>query len=396
MNLLIVNDCGLWGGGAENRIRWLVNGLLDKGVCSQIHVLQNKTTGIGKEYADNRVKLHLCDGGYLSSYRMARYIIKRYNIHLLQTHNMLALLPFPVLAGKMAHIPVVWFPHDYWVLCAHRTFINHNKAKEKSLCTRASFKKCSYCSGVRTSLRLELFQKVINKVDLGIPPSVFIKGFYESYNILKGRWELVFPWLDVDEFTSSGIDQRDESIVFVGPLMDYKGAWVAAEALKYILRSVPAAILKFIGYQQEKENIYRKRIEEIGRRDSTLDRMFFEGLKTRDEIKQEHHKAGVYVCPSAWMELFGQNWAEAMACGCPVVASEIGSIPEMAGGKAILVPPGDPERLAQAVVTVLKDKGYAKKIGEEGQKYALEKFSVDRAVDEVAKIYDTLLSKKRK
>ena len=393
MNLLIVNDSGLQGGGAENRIRWLVNELLKKGICKEVHILQKKIENVRNEDVDSKVKTHICGDGKFSSYRMAKFIIEKYNIQLMQTHNMLALLPFPIIAGRRARIPVVWFPHDYWVLCAYRCFINPYKAKEEQLCTKSSFKRCSYCKNWQTSLRLKLFQHIINKANLGISPGNFVKDLYESHNILKRRWKVVFPWIDTAGFDFSKVENRDDSMVFVGPLMDYKGAWVAAEAFKYIVNDIPNAKLKFIGYQQEKGNIYRKSIEAIGQRDSTFNRMFFLGTKTRNEIMSEHCKAGVYVCPPVWPELFGQNWAEAMACGCPVVSSEIGSISELADGKVILVPPREPQKLAQAVVGVLKDKEYFKRFGEEGRKYALERFSVERAVDEMVKIYESLLIK---
>ena len=66
--------------------------------------------------------------------------------------------------------------------------------------------------------------------------------------------------------------------------------------------------------------------------------------------------AQVFVFPS-WFEGFGLPVLEAMACGTPVIASDSSSLPEVAGGAAVLFPPAAPDALERALRRVLSDSG---------------------------------------
>ncbi len=65
-------------------------------------------------------------------------------------------------------------------------------------------------------------------------------------------------------------------------------------------------------------------------------------------------------------EGFGLPVLEAMACGCPVIASGVSSIPEVAGDAALLVDPGEPEAVAHAIETVMGDAGAAAELRRRG------------------------------
>lgn len=67
--------------------------------------------------------------------------------------------------------------------------------------------------------------------------------------------------------------------------------------------------------------------------------------------------AACVVVPSVWQEPYGLVAAEAVALGRAVVASDIGGLPEACGGRAILVPPGDPASLAAAIDAIPPPKG---------------------------------------
>ena len=78
------------------------------------------------------------------------------------------------------------------------------------------------------------------------------------------------------------------------------------------------------------------------------------GLVPEDLLPTLYSRASVFIFPSLY-EGFGLPILEAMACGCPVVASRAASIPEIAGEAAVLVFPPEPGRLAEAVHRILAD-----------------------------------------
>ncbi|MGQ0670855.1 MAG: glycosyltransferase, partial [Actinomycetota bacterium] len=86
---------------------------------------------------------------------------------------------------------------------------------------------------------------------------------------------------------------------------------------------------------------------------------------------------------------------ESLACGKAVVASRVGGLPEiLARGAGIMVPPGDPDPLAQAMIELLTDPARARQLGEQGRQIVQSRFGLQRMVDENLSLYLDLLSKK--
>jgi glycosyltransferase involved in cell wall biosynthesis len=82
-----------------------------------------------------------------------------------------------------------------------------------------------------------------------------------------------------------------------------------------------------------------------------------------------YNRASVFVYPSLY-EGFGLPPLEAMACGCPVVASNVTALPEVLGDGALLVNPLSVEELAQAIAAVLQRPELAASLREKGAQRA--------------------------
>jgi glycosyltransferase involved in cell wall biosynthesis len=74
----------------------------------------------------------------------------------------------------------------------------------------------------------------------------------------------------------------------------------------------------------------------------------------RPALVQLYSMAAALLHPS-FCEGFGNPLAEAMACGCPVVTSDVSAMPEVTAGAALLAPPSDPSAIAAALRTVVRD-----------------------------------------
>ncbi len=104
-----------------------------------------------------------------------------------------------------------------------------------------------------------------------------------------------------------------------------------------------------------------------------------------------YNAASLLVYPSRF-EGFGLPVLEAMACGTPVVTSNVSSLPEVAGNAAVQVSPTDTHALSQAMETVFTDAGLAQSMREKGLQQAA-RFSWRKAAVQTARIYRQTLAK---
>ena len=94
-----------------------------------------------------------------------------------------------------------------------------------------------------------------------------------------------------------------------------------------------------------------------------------EGSLPRSELAALYARAAVFVYPSLY-EGFGMPVLEAMACGTPVVTSNISALPETAGDAALLVDPLDDEALGESIQRIIEDPTLAEDLSRRGQKRA--------------------------
>ncbi len=122
------------------------------------------------------------------------------------------------------------------------------------------------------------------------------------------------------------------------------------------------------------------------------DRVEFLGAKRQDLLPYYYSGAEVCVLPSRY-ESFGIVALEAMACGTPVVASEVGGLSHIISDKktGLLVPEGDTEMLAERLKWLLANPGTREKFGKEAAK-RVERFEWSVIADNVINLYSQLVS----
>jgi len=96
--------------------------------------------------------------------------------------------------------------------------------------------------------------------------------------------------------------------------------------------------------------------------------------------------AEVLVNPSLY-EGFGFPPVEAMACGCPVIVSSAGALPEVVGDAALVVDPNDPLALAEAIRQVLTDSSLRHRLVTAGLRRAAQ-FTWERCARETEQVYE--------
>lgn len=179
----------------------------------------------------------------------------------------------------------------------------------------------------------------------------------------RQRVTVVAPGVDTRRFLPWEQPLGNE-ILFVGPLAKayrWKGVDTLWDAFRLVRGSVPDATLTLAG-QGDRYDAFARLAKGSGSLRLT-------GRLSDEQLVAEYQRASVVVLPSTSdAEAFGMVLAEANACGRPVVGSRIGGIPDFIthGENGLLANPGDPVDLARHIVTILRDQGLARKMGDRG------------------------------
>lgn len=125
-----------------------------------------------------------------------------------------------------------------------------------------------------------------------------------------------------------------------------------------------------------------------------LDRVEF--LGRRNDVPDIFRSARVAVMPSIWPEAFGYAAIEAMACARPVIASRVGGLPEVVEHNVtgLLVPPGDPSALANAIKQLLDDPQRTQLMALAARQRVERLFTLDRQIQQILELLQTDLHRR--
>jgi len=175
----------------------------------------------------------------------------------------------------------------------------------------------------------------------------------------------------------------DHFILFVGGLSPLKNFGNLLKAYKLIGNSFPHKLV-CVGFRRWK---YSKDIEMIRKLD-IKDKVLFTGFVPDEDIPAFYNLADLFVFPSLY-EGFGMPVLEAMACGCPVITTETGCSPEVAGGAAVLTNPYDVRQIAESIKKVLGENSFRKELIQKGLTRAGQ-FSWNNCARETLALFDSL------
>jgi len=191
--------------------------------------------------------------------------------------------------------------------------------------------------------------------------------------------------VDVQHFTLSPGHATAGLITFVGRLDYMKGVHVLLEAFAMLIKQGLTAFLQIIGDGPDREKLLR--MTEILR---ITESVRFCGVS--EDVAGRLQASAVFVLPSL-SEGLSNVVLEAMACGLPVVATRVGGTEELIenGISGILVEPGRPEQLCEALQRVLNEEGFAKRLGAQARRRVETCFALPRVVDAYLDLYRELL-----
>lgn len=181
---------------------------------------------------------------------------------------------------------------------------------------------------------------------------------------------------------------RDDHPVIVGV-----GRVVVEKGFDVVLRALP--LLPGVRFILAGDGPARASLEALAKSLGVADRVEFRGWSHPDDIPALINEGCLVVMPSRWREPFGLVAVQAGLMGRPLVASNIGGLPEIVitGKTGLLVPVDDEHALAGAVRDLLADPAALRRLGATARRHVLEKFTMARCADDYARIYDRVTAR---
>jgi phosphatidylinositol alpha-mannosyltransferase len=179
---------------------------------------------------------------------------------------------------------------------------------------------------------------------------------------------------------------RERRVVFIGRHEPRKGLHVLLRAWPSIAARTGAR-LRVIGADPLSARLLLRRLG-VGEEEHGIDIL---GVVPTETLVRELLGAKVLAAPAVGAESFGMVLTQAFAAATPVVASDIPGYREVASPETgILVPPGDPDALGDALVELLEDEPRRRRLGERGREVAEERYSWHRIATRLVEIYESL------
>ncbi|MHC3474543.1 GT4 family glycosyltransferase PelF [Streptomyces sp. 7R007] len=244
------------------------------------------------------------------------------------------------------------------------------------------------------------------------PVKAFMLGFYRELNSLgyraadlitpcnqyNRRWEerggadagkirTVYNGVDPHAFPHAGPEPAVPTLTWCGRVDPIKDLETLLRAYGMVRAELPDTRLRLFGPVPPGGEAYATRLEKLAAELGVTDGVTFEG---RVSEVWRAYAAGHVVMLSSISEGFPFSIIEAMSCGRTTVSTDVGGVREAVGDTGLVVPPREPEKMAAAALTLLRDDERRLKLGELSRQRVIDRFTLRRSVDAFRTIYEEL------
>lgn len=380
MNILFLNTTGGYFGGVEQNIALAAKGLSDRGhACLFAY---QKTSAVEQQHFDAL---------FASTWNLGDVsldsILAQTKPDVIYVHKF---DDIEIVRRAAKTIPIVRMIHDHDLYCPRK---HKYYALSHKICTKKAGIGCYFDlaflergpKGIAyASIRDKLKDLDENrKLHTLIVGSNYMKGELLRNGFLESQTALLPPCVapfaePLKEFP------KENSILFVGQLIRGKGVDTLIKAFALLKNTFHSPVsLEILGTGNDLENL-QSLVQEKGLSDTVR----FVGWVSHDSLAAFYDDASLVVVPSRWPEPFGMVGVEAMLRQRPVIASNVGGIPDWLedGKTGFLVPSTDEHAFATKMQILLENKQLAKDFGMAGFKKAETAFSFDTYCDRLETI----------
>jgi glycosyltransferase involved in cell wall biosynthesis len=195
--------------------------------------------------------------------------------------------------------------------------------------------------------------------------------------------------VDTDVFKPARLKERSEEceILYAGSLYPLKGVPDLIRAIANVRKHGLKANLTIVGEGQQKEALTA-----LTRALGIEEHVKFEGFVPYSNMPQYYKRSDIFCFPTLG-EPFGKAVTEAMACGKPVIATNVGGPAEIIQDEVdgLLVPPSNPEAIALQITRLIEDRNERRRLGERARETAVNRFSWSIIAEKYHQLYSGLL-----
>lgn len=284
----------------------------------------------------------------ISAARKVRKYIVDFQPDIVHIHNWhFATGPLIIREAKKCGVKVIVTLHNYRLLCPSATLVFNGRGFEDSVCANFPWK-AIFIGAYRNSICLTFWLAVViwvhrriktwNLVDRYVVLTEASKEVFvsSSLNVPSSKY-IVKPNCTVD-LAAKDLATRECRFLYVGRLSEEKGIFVLLEAFSKVNLQ-----LDLVGDGPLKNHVTSFCNNRVNVR-------YLGPLNTFD-VRKQMRVCSALIFPSIWNETFGLVLIEALSVGCPVIASNIGSVPEIIkdGVAGLLFSPGNVDSLIEKI-----------------------------------------------
>lgn len=332
-------------------------------------------------------------------------VLKKERPDLVHFHNF-QFLTFSLLREAFSQgVPACLSIYDYWVFCPKAMLL----LPDNTFCREAHGVRCLRClpagfgfiQRMLLAVRKRVFDTCFEMIDVFIVLSEHSALVLKNYGIKESKIKVIpltLPLEYQDGGTEASIPRLpDNSILFAGWLNDRKGVHIAIEAMRHILKEVPDAKLYIIGGRAKFAEEYERKYNGIIKRNDLHEHLVFLGQQPPEIVRGYLKRSSVLVIPEQYENMSPLIMVEAMALGKPVVASNLGGIPEYIrhGETGFLAHAYNPESFAVHIIRILKDPEAVSSVGKAAKEFIMRNNSDERIWEKTISVYKGLIAANR-
>ncbi len=293
-------------------------------------------------------------------------------------------------------IPTVMTIHDAGFVCPGLKLLKNNKTLcNEMLCKKFKYFNCvknkcfnnSLEASIRHSVLLSVNHKKTKYIDKYITPSNSLKELIlkAEVGLTKENIHVIPNCLTDKEISVTPNYKNKGYFLYVGRLTEEKGVQYILDALKQL----PKDINLHIAGSGEFETFLKQQAK-----NNNLTNVSFLGYMNKEQLSEEYSHCIATIVPSKWFEIFGLTNIESFIYGKPVIASNIGGIPEIVENNktGLLFEPQNIQQLKECILKYKNNPDLVIEHGENAYNKALNDYNQDKYYEKLIKVYEETIN----